>query len=171
MLMSTAVALDDAMRARLAAVDNEDAQFGLFGPPATIEGERRAARRGPGRPVGARNKHTERSVAILLAQHRDPRAVLLEIAESNVHDLAALYRCSELAAAVEKRLAATAVLPYIAARQPLAVDLTNRNVVYLTIVDGQADGSTEAGIGAVAAVVDSVEYHQLLPPDDSAAEG
>ena len=143
-------------------VDAEDEQLGLFGVPATEEGLRRAnIKRGPGRPPGARNKRTERTVAFLLARHRDPREVLLELAEANVADLAALLGCSLYQAAQEKRLAAIGVLPYVAQRMPLAVDVTNRQVVYLTINEGQVEQSEATSDSVAVRVLQNVEYQEV----------
>ena len=157
------VALDQVARQQHEEADEEDAQFGLFAEPLTAAGQRlRVDRRGPGRPLGARNKRTERMVAFLMSRHRSPIEVLLEISEANVADLAALYSCTLMEAGQEKRLAATAVAPYVASRMPQAIDVTKRSVVYLNIVDGLAElADQNAGIGLVEAVVEAVEYQQL----------
>src|SRR5258708_32349303 len=74
------------------ADDQEDEQLGLFAEPETEGGRLKIehVRRGPGRPPGARNKRTERTVAWLLARHKDPVAGLLEIADMHPADLAAM---------------------------------------------------------------------------------
>lgn len=149
------VILDTAIAAADEPIDAE--QDDLFGPPATPQGALLARRRGPGRPPGSRNKRTERTVAWLLQRHRDPREVLLEIAEANVHDLAGLLGCSVFEAAQEKRLAAIGVLPYVAQRQPLAIDVTKRSLVYLTIRDGAAELADD-GVGLVAQVIDNATF-------------
>jgi hypothetical protein len=146
--------------------DEDDRQFGLFGPALSEAGQaKQLAKRGPGRPPGARNKRTERTVAFLLSRHRDPRQVLLEIAEANVADLAALYGCSLFEAGQEKRLAAAAVLPYIAQRQPLAIDVTKRSVVYLTINDGAFEETRDDGIGIAAQVVQIQQLSDVSASD------
>ncbi len=154
-----------AVEAVLAEVGEEDEaeQLGLFAPPVTEEGRRRQlVKRGPGRPPGARNKRTERTVQFLLARHRDPREVLLEIAGTQVEDLAALLGCTLLEALQERRLAAVAVLPYVAQRQPLAIDVTNRQVVYLTINEGQLqEAGAGDGIGVTARVIENVEFQEV----------
>lgn len=143
-------------------IDDEDEQLGLFGEPATEEGRLRTRiKRGPGRPPGARNRRTERTVAFLLARHRDPREVLLELAEANVADLAVLLGCTLYQAAQEKRLAAIGVLPYVAQRMPLAVDVTNRQVVYLTIQEGQVEQSEQGGDSVAVRVLQNVEYQDV----------
>jgi hypothetical protein len=157
-----------AVEAVLAEIEDDDdaAQLGLFAEPLTEEGRRKLpARRGPGRPPGARNKRTERTIAWLLARHRDPRQVLLEVAQANVADLAALLGCSLQEAMVEKRLCAVGVLPYVAQKQPLAVDVTGRQVVYLNIHEGDVSLGGD-GIGLAVRVLDNVEYQALSEGDD-----
>lgn len=142
--------------------DDDEEQLGLFGEPLTEAGLRRAPeRRGPGRPAGSRNKRTERTIVRLLARHKDPREVLLEIAEANVYDLAALLQCSLFEAAQEKRLAAIGVLPYVAQKQPLAVDVTNRQVVHLTINEGAVTVGEDGGVGFTARVIENVQYQEV----------
>lgn len=136
--------------------DDEPEQLGLFEAPVTERGQHLAAQRGRiGRPPGARNKRTERTVAFLLARHRDPREVLLEIAESNVFDLAALLGCTPFEAMQEKRLAAIGVLPYVAARiTPEMAD--NRQIIHLHL------GGSPAPAGAIGDADGRIE---VLPPD------
>lgn len=154
-----------------AAIEPEDEpdQLGLFAEPETDAGRMKVAYlpRGRGRPPGARNKRTERTIAWLLSRHKDPREVLLEIAQANVADLAALAGCDLFQALQEKRLAATAVLPYVAQRQPLALDVTNKSVVYLTIQEGAGELAQGDGIGLTATVVDNVEYQEVSEADDA----
>lgn len=163
--MSGEQAAVEAVAAALAELDDdgEAEQLGLFGEPQTEAGKALfpAEKRGPGRPWGSRNKRTERTVQWLLQRYRDPRAVLLEIAEANVGDLAARLGCSLYEALQEKRLCAQAVLPYVAQRQPLAVDVTNRQVVYLTIHEGQAEQSGPGDDAIAVRVVESVEYREV----------
>jgi hypothetical protein len=167
------IALDEAMQLH-ADADEQDRQFGLFAEPETEAGKQRlvAYRRGPGRPPGSKNRRTERTVAFLLARHRDPREVLLEMAEANLADLAALLGCSLLEAFQEKRLAAIGVLPYVASRQPLAIDLTKRSLVYLTIRDGAAQSAAEGeGIGCAVRVIEAPELIELPPAGATQQEG
>ena len=148
---------------QLAEDDDEGEQLGLFGQPETAAGVKRAVGKlPPGRPPGARNKRTERTVAFLLSRHRDPREVLLEIAESNVFDLAALLGCKPLAAMQEKRLAAIGVLPYLAARiTPDVID--TRQVIHLTINAG--DGLGGGPGGGVVHVLDPEQYQEVSGDD------
>lgn len=155
-------ALELAIAEQTPELDAEERQFGLFAEPETEAGKLLGRNRGPGRPPGARNRHTLRTVDMLLSRHRDPRAVLLEIAQANVHDLVAIYGGTTLQMLQEKRLAAAAVLPYIASRMPIQVDLREQRVVYLNVVDGRLEQApSDDGIGLVARVLDSEEYQEV----------
>lgn len=147
-----------------AAAEPEEAeQLDLLRVPETEAGEGKMllVRRGPGRPPGARNKRTERTLQWLLSHHRDPREVLLSISDKHPADLAAILGCTMLEALQEVRIAAAAVLPYLAQRQPLAVDVTNRQVVYLTINEGAAESVRDGGVGFTASVVENVEFQEV----------
>jgi len=148
--------------------DDEERQYGLFAEPQTEAGRAKLVsyRRGPGRPAGSRNRRTEQTVAFLLSRHRDPREVLIELAEANVADLAALLGCSLFEAAQEKRLAAIGVLPYVAARVTPET-IKQFNGIFLTVVE-RAEGGAGEGARASAAVLDHVEFVRVAD-DPSAA--
>lgn len=162
-------ALEVALAAAGEPEELEEAeQLDLLRQPETIEGEmkmRAVERRGPGRPPGARNKRTERTIAWLLSHHRDPREVLLSISDKHPADLAAVLGCSMLEALQEIRIAAGAVLPYVAQRQPLGIDVTNRQVVYLTINEGGQATHQEGGVGLSASIVENVEFQEVSEDD------
>jgi|SRR5579862_6449925 len=139
----------------------EPEQLDLLGLPMTIAGESLELRRGRGRPPGSRNKRTLAQAEFLLRQYADPRAVLLQIAQAPVDELVAKLGCTALEALQEKRLAAIGVLPYVAQRQPLAVDVTNRSVVYLTIQDGAAGPVESADITLSARVIETIENQEV----------
>ena len=101
-------------------------------------------------------------VEYLLSRHRDPCEVLLETAEAQVSNLAALLGCTVFEALKEKRLAASAVLPYVAQRQPLMVDVSHRNPVYLAITDGQA-APADSVTGLIAARVVDPAAVEIVP--------
>lgn len=136
--------------------DDDEQQLSLLDEPETESGQAKVQhlRRGPGRPPGSRNKRTERMVQWLLSHHRDPRERLLAVTDMHPADLAALLGCKMLEAVQEQRLCAQAVLPFIAQRQPLAIDVTNRSVVYLTINEGGQVGADSQGIGLTASILD-----------------
>jgi hypothetical protein len=70
----------------------------------------------------------------LLEAWRDPREVLLEIASMDTNQLAELARCSPLEALQERRLCAQAVLPYVAQKLPVQVDMRHTRAIHLNIV-------------------------------------
>lgn len=166
--VAIAASVDATLAAQQAEADAEAAQLGLFAEPLTGLGQAKAlakgsaAKRGPGRPPGALNRRTEATVKFLLSRHRDPREVLLEIAEANVYDLAALLGCKPHEALTEKRLAAIGVLPYVAARITPEVVNDNRQVLYLNIIDGAAQlGAADPGGGVAVTVLDHLDYVEV----------
>lgn len=166
------VAIDEALQRWHREADEEEAQFGLFAEPETEAGRAKLVPYGrrAGRPPGARNKRTERTAAFLLARHRDPREVLLEIAEANVADLAGLLGCTMLEAAQEKRLAAIAVLPYLASKLPIEVDLRKHSVVHLTIQEGAVALAERDDAMTFKVPVVEARYVELPPDPETAGE-
>lgn len=75
------------------------------------------------------------TVSQLLETYRDPRAVLLELASMDTHKLAELAKCTYLEAVAERRLCAQAVLPYVAQKLPVQVDMRHTRAIHLNIVD------------------------------------
>lgn len=159
--MSKAPATSEVIDTALAELGEDEAeQLGLFAPAETEAGRRlQELRPGLVRRRG-RGRRTERTVAWLLSQHRDPRKILLEIAEASIEDLVALLGCTRFEALQEKRLAAIGVLPYVAQKQPLAVNVSGRQVVYLSI----GDGVTEEGgdeLTATATIIENVQFQEV----------
>lgn len=157
-----------AIELALAEVGGELApELDLFAPPVSVGGERKLSRlmterAGPGRPLGARNKRTLRSVEQLLSTHLDPRAKALWIVEQHPADLAALWNCSIYQAAQEQRLWAIGVLPYIAARiTPEVLDQHQEIHLHQTLhVAG------EAAPAAGMKIVDGVDYQRVEEASD-----
>lgn len=148
--------------------EDEGEQFDLLGMPQTASLLLlRQKNDGPGRPKGSRNKRTERTVAFLLARHRDPREVLLEMAEARVDELAASLGCTAYQAYQEKRLAAIGVLPYVAQRQPLAIEMTGVQPIHIHI--GQANGVRQSDTVAerLTQVIENPEFIDVTPEDQS----
>lgn len=131
-----------ALRSVLEAEEEpESAQLELLGAPITKEviEMREEERRGPGRPKGSANKRTTELAAYLLSRYTSPIEVLAQIATAHVGQLAKSINCTKLEALQEKRLAAIALAPYLHAKMPVAVDLTNHKMIHLTITeDSQA---------------------------------
>lgn len=119
--------------------------------------ELRQKRGQAGRPPGARNKRSEEVARYVIETLGDPLVHLAAIATMRIDELAAALGCSAFEAAQERRLAAAVVLPFLHRKQPMAIDVTGRSVVYLTIHDGPpAAPQTENG-----QVVEVVEYQEV----------
>ena len=156
--------VDAVARARIAdAVDDVSPQGELLavqaslGLPVTVASEALVAKRGPGRPVGARNKRTESLAAQVERLFGNPVMRAAALASMPVDELAAALGCKPLEAVQEQRLWLAMMLPYVAARMPIAVDVTNHKVVSLTIVDGVPDGGT----GDASEIVGVVEFQRV----------
>jgi len=133
----TKAALDLAMD--VAGEDDEPEQLALgdlLGLPVLPAGQiEQLGSRRPGRPKGARNKRTTDMAEWILRQGSPPLLTLVRMADMPVDEMAKRLGCSLLEAWQEKRHCATAALPYLHQRQPLAVDLTDHREVRLTIVE------------------------------------
>jgi hypothetical protein len=87
------------------------------------------------RQGGPPRKFTAWTVAALLEQYRDPRAILLEIASTDTATLAKQMHGTLADALAERRLCAQAVLPYLAQKLPVQVDMRHTRAIVLNIVD------------------------------------
>lgn len=99
----------------------------------------------------------------------------MRIATAPVGELVAATGCTKIEALQEKRLAAIAGLPYLHQKQPVAIDVTNRNVVHLHITDalftddGDADGGDDEGtISLTATLVEKLDGPDAQPRLESA---
>ena len=158
-----------ALAQELAALGDDEPALDLFAEPETEAGRVKTMHlpRGPGRPPGSRNKLNERTLAWLRAKYPDPRERMLAIVAANPAYLAAIWGCKIFDAVQEQRLCAAIVMPFVAQKQPLSVDLNTKTAVYLTIVEG--DQSHETGITVdVTPQVVSIEEIQGLKDDDKA---
>lgn len=142
------VAKKARQREILARLEAEHGTSWLHATPVTAEGKALAPRFRPVAPnqLKPHEHRVVKTVAGLLATHQDPREVLLEMAETHVADIAAMLECTLLEAWQEKRLAAVAVLPYIAKKQATEIDLNTRQQVDLTIVTEAATATLEGDV-------------------------
>lgn len=120
-------------------------------------------RRRAGRPPGARNRRSESLAAQVERLFGNPVLRAAALATMPVQELAAALGCKPFEALQEQRLWLSTVLPYVAARMPIAVDVTNHRVVNLTIVDG-----TEAVEHDASDVVEVVDYQRVSDEPDAA---
>ena len=109
---------------------------------------------GRGRPAGSRNKRTAEWADFLLTRYGSPLEVLAQIAKADVADLVASLGCDRLAALQEKRHAAVALAPYIHQRQAVAIDLTQRQAVELTILHQDLEPEPDSLAATILGVVD-----------------
>ena len=139
-------------------IDLED----LLGLPRPIvsapDGAASPERRGPGRPPGSRNRRTVQWVDFLLRRYASPLEVLAQMATARVEDLKNQLGCNALEAFQEKRHAAIALAPFLHQRQPLALNVTERKVVYLTISTDKPDSRIVDAESVTLAA-------ELVPPD------
>jgi len=91
-------------------------------------------KQGRGQPSKRRKGFSVYTVSRLMEEFRDPRAILLEIASQDTHALAAEMQSSLMDALAERRLAAMAVLPYVASKMPVSVDMRTSRTIHLNLV-------------------------------------
>jgi hypothetical protein len=103
---------------------------------------RQAANKAPGTITKQNRGHPSKrksfkvwTVSQLLETYRDPRAILLEIASMDTAKLAAEMHGTLADALAERRLCAQAVLPYVAQKLPVQVDMRHTRAIVLNIVD------------------------------------
>lgn len=121
-----------------------------------------ADRRGRGRPLGSRNLKVQAVADYLLSKYRDPLEGLVQMAGAGVEELAAALGCSRLEAFGEKRQCIIAALPYLHRRQPLAIDMSVKAPVYLTVVDTPLP----VGVALADVIVEVVQNQRLMENDD-----
>jgi len=140
-----------------------------LGLPINEEVERlRAAKRdGPGRPAGSRNKRTVEMANYLLSRYTSPLEVLAQIAAAPIDELSKSIGCTRLEALQEKRLAAIALKDHLHSKMPVAVDVTSRKVVYLTMELPPDPGGT-GGVGVVGEILDLAAVRPAAESDGAA---
>ncbi len=92
------------------------------------------------KPLPSRRRQPARTiwtVSRLLEAWRDPREVLLEVASMDTDKLAELAGCTLLEALQERRLCAQAVLPYVAQKLPVQVNMQHSRAIHLNIVSDE----------------------------------
>lgn len=127
-------------------------QLDLLGLPATAAALG-APRRG-GRVAGVPNKATAEWCDWLRRRYPDPLVRLAQLAFAPIDVLARELGAKRLDVLAEQRKMLADLLPYFHTRQPIAVDVTNRRVINLTIEMGElgpaGDGDPLAGATLIA---------------------
>lgn len=115
-------------------------QLALLPTPVAIEdataAEEAAQRRGPGRPVGSKNKRTADWIDFILGRYRSPLLFLAETYSRPVEDLARELGCKPKEAFEIQVAAARDLAPYVHQKQPMAVEVSSQGLVQLVIQTG-----------------------------------
>jgi hypothetical protein len=106
------------------------------------------AKRGAGRPPGARNKRTEAFREYLLSRYRSPLTVLAEIYTRPVADLARELACPVKDALKMQMDAARELAPYLHSKAPIEVTGKDGQAVSLVVLLGLAGGESRPGDAA-----------------------
>lgn len=121
-------------------------QHELIGLPAVpAMRAQQIERRQAGRPPGSRNRRMEDAARTAIEAFGDPLLRQVAVATMDAEELAGRVGCTLLEAIQEQRLAAALVLPFLHSRRPLAVDVTSRKMVHLTILDAPAPAEHDDG--------------------------
>lgn len=126
----------------------------------------RAERDGPGRPPGSRNKRTAELVRFISANYRHPLLFLAETFNRPASELAAALKCSIEEAFKMQLVAAKELAPYVAQKQPIAVQVQASGEVRLTLVTPQKRPGARPGDGAKV-ISGTVVNQPLSAPDQS----
>lgn len=165
-------ALEIAHQVKPSEIEDAPEQIDLLdclGAPVNESVQRlRAAKDGPGRPAGSRNKRTVEMANYLLSRYTSPLEVLAQIATARIDELSASLACTKLEALQEKRLAAIALKDHVHSKMPVAVDITNTKVVYLTITEDAPARSN--GVGLADEII-NLTAKDITPPEDIADGG
>lgn len=121
-----------------------------------------------GRPVGTRNLRNQRVAAYLIGKLGDPLEELHRMAMLPVDAIREALAITKAEAFAEKRLCLAAVLPYIHQRQAIAVDVTQRSIVHLSIVDEGADDDASVDLAIIGRVLDVQQDQQVSEASDAA---
>lgn len=153
---------DEADQLGLALLAPEAAVGDALNEPAAAV----AVRRGRGRPPGARNRRTTEMVEFCERVLGEPLLVkAVRVVGVDTRALAKGLSCSKLEAYRLQMQVLVAALPYMHQRLPLAVDVSARVAVPLSIFTGGEPGETlDQAVERAATVLD------LLPAPDAGSE-
>jgi hypothetical protein len=127
--------------ARAEAAGSGEAQLELL-PPLPLPGAAGGVldaeaerRRQPGRPRGALNRRSQDLIDYVLARYRSPVVGMVEIYSRPVGDLARQLGCTLHEAFAFQLEAMKHAAPYLHSKMPVALDVTGKGLVALSIVD------------------------------------
>lgn len=140
---------------------------GLAAQPGAV------ARRGPGRPPGAKNKNTEAWREYLLSKYRNPLEVLAQTYSCSIEQLArALGKTTALTfdQAVElyklQITAAKELAPYLNQKMPMAVEAGENGLIQLVINQaGAAAAGVENASGEAITILNTPDEENQLVSD------
>ena len=145
-----------------------------------LAGSRQAAKRGPGRPKGARNRRSEALSKWLMTQgYTHPAVRLAAIMDADTNDLARALGCKRIEAFQEQRKAASDLLPYFEGRILPRTDSGEQPLPHFHLHLGD-DAVSLAGArpsgGAIMAGKkieenQCVEYLEEVPSHENASHG
>lgn len=131
------------------AADPEGDQLGLFEGSSVfgtiVVDQKRIVPNGPGRPKGSVNKSTAELVKLIQSKGRHPLLAMAEIVATPIDVIAATLNCSKLDAADYHRKVMSDLAPYVAQRQPVAVQVEGANAGMLVLNIGAVAASGNAG--------------------------
>lgn len=145
------------LRAEQLALIPSAAELAFQGDP------QRAERDGPGRPPGSRNKRTGELVRFIAANYRHPLMFLAETFNRPALELARELGCSVEEAFKMQLVAAKELAPYVAQKQPIAVQVQASGEVRLTLVAPEKRPAARPGDGAKV-INATVENQPLSAP-------
>jgi hypothetical protein len=147
-----ALKLDDAARAlalQNAAANPEVDQLGLFEGSSVFGtltmGTTKVIPNGKGRPKGSPNRTTADLVKLIQATGRHPLLAMAEIVATPIDVIAQTLGCKKLEAAEYHRKVMSDLAPYVAQRQPQALQIEGANAGMLQLIVGMAATGGEVG--------------------------
>lgn len=149
------------LRAEQLALIPSAAELALHEDPESAE------RAGPGRPPGSRNRRTDEWVRFISARYRDPRLFLAEAFNRPAAELAAELGCDRLEAFKLQLVAAKELAPFMAQKQPIAVQVQQNGEVRLTLVAPERRPIPQPGDGAK---VINARVERVTPEDPAPEE-
>jgi len=165
-------AANDLAKGLAAGSENPDAdaeQLGLFSGASVFgtvkDGDGNPKALGPGRPRGSLSRTTVQLVKLITSHGKHPLLAMAEIVSTPIDAIAKTLGCTKLEAAEYHRKVMSDLAPYVAQRQPLALQVAGANAGMLVINLGGPMGDQVKGLDM--RVIEH-EQNQGLSDDDDA---